>query len=359
MSPPVIQDRAERARSILASREIDALLVTSLPTIRYISGFTGSDGALLLTGDETLILVDGRYVSQAAEESPGIPVVCYRSKGEGIAEQILSRSLSRIGIEGERMTVLLYETLREKLAGCHFVLLRGECDDLRIVKTDEEIALIRQAASIAGSALQELFPLIAEGVCEEDLATELEYRMRRLGAEGIGFETIVASGTRGALPHGRGSRKRIAPHELVTIDYGAVVGGYHSDETVTLAVGSVDQRLRDIYETVREAHDRAIEAVRPGVPLREIDAAARDFIASKGYGEYFGHGLGHGVGLEIHERPTLNPRSDDVAVEGAVFTVEPGIYIPGLGGVRIEDTVVVTSEGARCLTTVSKEFMEL
>lgn len=354
-----MHDRTERARSILERRGVDILVVTSLPTIRYLSGFTGSDGALLVTGDDLLLLVDGRYVSQAAEEAPGVPVLCYRSKPEGIAEQILARSLLRVGIEDARMTVSFLETLREKLPACEFVPLCQECDDLRSVKSPDEIGLIQQAATIAGTALREILPMIADGPSEEDVAIELEYRIRRLGAEGIGFETIVASGLRGAFPHGRGSRKRISPHELVTIDFGAVVGGYHSDETVTVGVGRLDDRLREIHQTVLEAHDRAIAMIRPGVSLRDVDAAARDYITARGYGEFFGHGLGHGVGLEIHERPTLNPRSNDVAREGMVFTVEPGIYFPGVGGVRIEDTVVVTPHGARCLTTFPKELIQL
>lgn len=355
----MLQDRITRARTLLDSKEIEFCLLTSLPNIRYLTGFTGSDGVFLLSSSEGLLLVDGRYVSQAGAESPGTPVVCYRSKPDGIVEQLSSRSARRVGIEGERMTVALFQILRERLPDVTFVTLGQEVDNLRVIKDESEIDAITHAASIAGDALRDVLSMVSRGVREEEIAIELEYRFRRAGAEGAGFETIVASGPRGALPHGRASGKPIALHEAVTIDFGAKYGGYHSDETVTVCRGRIDDRMRDVYLTVREAHDRAIEAVRPGVPLREIDAVARDFIASKGYGEYFGHGLGHGVGLEIHERPTLNPRSDERAVEGMVFTVEPGVYIPGLGGVRIEDTVVVTPEGARLLTRVPKDLLEL
>lgn len=355
----MLQDRIRRARSLIDSKEIDHCLVTSLPNIRYLTGFTGSDGVLLLSSSELLLLVDGRYVSQAGSESPGTPVVCYRSKLEGIVEQLTSRSARRVGIEGERMSVALHESLRERLTDVTLITLGQEVDNLRVIKDGSEIAAISHAASIAGDALRDVLPMVSHGVREEEIAIELEYRFRRLGAEGAAFETIVASGFRGALPHGRASGKPIALHEAVTIDFGAKFDGYHSDETVTICRGTIDDRMRDVYLTVREAHDRAVAAVRPGVLLREIDAVARDFIASKGYGEYFGHGLGHGVGLEIHERPTLNPRSEERAIEGMVFTVEPGVYIPGLGGVRIEDTVVVTATGARLLTNVPKDLLEL
>jgi Xaa-Pro aminopeptidase len=194
---------------------------------------------------------------------------------------------------------------------------------------------------------------------EAELALQLEFEMRRRGAEGRAFDFIVASGVRGAMPHGRASDKLMQAGELVTIDFGAVLDGYHSDETVTVAVGAISERQHKVYDTVLEAHDRAIAAVRPGITCKELDSIARSYIAEQGFGDYFGHGLGHGVGLEIHEKPVLSPRSDVVVEEGMVFTIEPGIYIPGFGGVRIEDTVVVTADGCRLLTTVPKRLQVL
>ena len=211
-------------------------------------------------------------------------------------------------------------------------------------------------AAIAAEAFDEILPLIRPGALERDIALALEFAMRRRGAEEKSFDTIVASGRRGALPHGVASAKTIAAGELVTIDYGARWDGYHSDETVTVAVGPVSVQLRKIFDVVLEAHDRAMAAVRPGVALQDLDSIARDYIAEQGYGEFFGHSLGHGVGLEVHEYPAVSSQSEMLVEEGMVFTVEPGIYIPGLGGVRIEDMVYVTADGHRRLTRLPKEF---
>jgi Xaa-Pro aminopeptidase len=201
-------------------------------------------------------------------------------------------------------------------------------------------------------------PLLVPGVSERELALALEFALKRSGAEEKAFDFIVASGERGALPHGIASEKKIGRGELVTIDFGSRVNGYHSDETVTVAVGEIDDKAREIFDTVLAAHDQALAAVRPGISIVALDAVARGHIARRGYGEFFGHGLGHGVGLEIHEYPSLSPNSEGFIEEGMVITIEPGIYVPGLGGVRIEDTVVVTSDGYRCLTRIPKQFQQ-
>ncbi|MEZ4484933.1 MAG: M24 family metallopeptidase [Syntrophotaleaceae bacterium] len=219
--------------------------------------------------------------------------------------------------------------------------------------------MLDQAARISAEAFEEVLPLIRPGVRERDIALELEFAMRRHGAEEKSFDTIVASGLRGALPHGVASDKKIANGELVTIDFGARWAGYHSDETVTVAVGPVSARQREIFDVVLEAHDRAMNALRPGAALRDLDSIARDFIAGRGYGDYFGHSLGHGVGLEVHEHPAVSSLSEVVAEEGMVVTIEPGIYIPDLGGVRIEDMVCVTADGYRRITRLPKQFRQL
>ncbi|MDD2500835.1 MAG: M24 family metallopeptidase, partial [Geobacter sp.] len=208
----------------------------------------------------------------------------------------------------------------------------------------------------ASAAFEAVLPQLQPGIREDEFALQLEFEMRRRGADGRGFDFIVASGVRGAMPHGRASDKPILAGELVTVDFGAIKDGYHSDETVTLAVGSVNTRQQQIYQTVLDAHDRAIAAVKPGITCRELDTLARDYIKAQGFGQYFGHGLGHGIGLDVHEKPVISPRSDAVVEEGMVFTIEPGIYIPGFGGVRIEDTVAVTADGCRLLTKVSKQL---
>jgi Xaa-Pro aminopeptidase len=215
------------------------------------------------------------------------------------------------------------------------------------------------SADIASQALLGILDLIRPGVPEREVALGLEFAMKNAGADDKSFDFIVASGPRGALPHGKASDKKIQVGELVTLDFGAVYRGYHSDETVTVAVGTPDSRQKEIYSIVRDAHDKALEAVKPGISLKDLDGIARRYIEGKGYGNYFGHGLGHGVGLEVHEKPTVSFRSEQTAGEGMVFTIEPGIYIPDWGGVRIEDTVVVTQDGCRLLTSVPKELMIL
>lgn len=335
---------------------LDTLLVSAMPNIRYYTGFSGSDGLLVLTHHDCWLLVDGRYVTQAREQAPECEVICYRKKTDAVRSLVLESALHRIGFESERMTFATHAELVAEMPGVDFVPVSSELDALRQCKDATERTLLAATAKLASAALVETLSCVQPGTRESDVALALEVAMKRAGAEACAFDFIVASGERGALPHGRASHKLIAAGELVTIDYGAVCSGYFSDETVTIAVGSVDARQREIYEAVREAHDLAIAATRPGVPLADLDAIARNHIASRGFGDYFSHGLGHGVGLEIHEKPAVNATSTALAEDGMVITIEPGIYIPGLGGVRIEDTVIVTASGCELLTQVNKEL---
>jgi Xaa-Pro aminopeptidase len=229
----------------------------------------------------------------------------------------------------------------------------------RGIKDNLEIAALERAAHLAAAAFEEIVPLLRPGLAERDIALALEFAMRRLGGDEKSFDLIVASGERGALPHGAASDRLLRAGELVTIDFGLRLHGYCSDETVTLALGEIDAELERVYATVYQAQQQAIAAIRPGIPLKEIDAVARNVIAEAGYGPFFGHGLGHGVGLEVHEYPTLSSRSIDTAQDGMVFTIEPGIYLPGKGGVRLEDMVVVTHDGCRKLTRIPKELRRL
>lgn len=355
----VLKDRDFSARDCLERHSLDAMLVTGLPNIRYLCGFSGTDGVLLLTSSGGCFLTDSRYTTQALAEVGAVPVIECKVKLDAVAERIMQSGCRRLGFEAFNLSVALHAELAEKLPGVELVPIKTDLDELRETKDPEEIGILATCAEIASSAFQEIIPLIREGAVERELALELEIAMRRRGADDKSFDFIVASGERGALPHGRASERRIGSGELVTFDYGAVYRGYASDETVTVAVGEPNGKLRRIYDTVKEAHDRAIAAVRPGVSLPELDRIARSYIEEQGFGPFFGHGLGHGVGLEVHERPTVSFRSTSVAAEGMVFTVEPGIYIPGLGGVRIEDTVVVTSDGCRIITKVPKDLQVL
>ena len=355
----MLKDRIFMARESLGRSSLDALLVTSLTSIRYLTGFSGSDAVLLLTPEGGCFLTDSRYTTQAGSEVSAFPVCEYRNKLDAVSEWLARAGCRRIGFTASQLTVEIHGELAEKLKGAELVALKDELAEIRKVKDQAELALLESAAIKASDALHDILPLVKPGSVEKDLALELEIAMRRRGADDKAFDFIVASGERGALPHGRATDRVIRAGELVTFDFGAIFCGYNSDETVTVAVGEPDPRLRTVYEVVKEAHDRAIEAVKPGIPLKELDRIARSFIEEKGFGSCFGHGLGHGVGLEVHEKPVVSFRSEDVACDGMVFTIEPGIYIPGVGGVRIEDTVVVESSGCRLLTKVSKELRVL
>jgi Xaa-Pro aminopeptidase len=338
---------------------VDFLLILDLANIRYLAGFTGSDGALVISATDCWFLTDSRYTTQANHEVVGPRIVEYKRKLDGIADLLVENQARRLGFEAEHATVAMHAALAAALPGVELVPVGEELDALRAVKDVDETALLDTCAGIASAALLGIIGLIRPGAVERDLALELEFAMKRGGAEEKSFDFIVASGERGALPHGRASDKSLRNGELVTLDFGAVYRGYCSDETVTVAVGQPDARQREIYTIVKDAHDRAVEKVRPGVALRELDDAARGYIEKKGFGSFFGHGLGHGVGLQVHEKPVVSYRSDGIVEEGMVFTIEPGIYIPDWGGVRIEDTVVVTADGCRLLTRVPKELMVL
>lgn len=342
----------------IAPLDADALLVFGSINVRYLSGFSGSDGALLLSCKDNLLLCDSRYTLQAAGEAPQLSVSEYKHKRDGIVAAITIRGLKRVAFDAEQVSVAFFNLLEKALPDVAFIPLGEQLDQLRAVKSHEEIEAITFSAELASAAFEELLPFIAAGVTEKELALKLEILMKEKGADEKAFDFIVVSGSRGALPHGRPTDRRLTGGEMVTIDFGARWNGYHSDETVTLAVGSPDSRMLEVYEVVKNAHDRAVSAVRPGIDCCALDAIARGAIANAGFGAFFGHGLGHGVGLEIHEKPTISSRSAQMVTEGMIFTIEPGIYLPGVGGVRIEDLVEVTADGCRLLSRVSKELIQ-
>ena len=352
----MLKNRRRRLLSFFDEHDLDLLLIGHPLNLRYLSGFSGSEGALLLTPDGGWFLCDSRYTVQANSEVSGLTVVEHALHQEGLAALVRQAGGHRLGFEAAHMTVSHHLGLAACLPEIALVPIGQELDSIRHCKDAGELEQLEKVAVLASSSLEAVLPLVRPGLVESELALQLEFEMRRRGAEGRGFDFIVASGVRGAMPHGRASDKVIQAGELVTIDFGAVLDGYHSDETVTVAVGSLGERQQKIYDTVLDAHDRAIAAVRPGISCKAVDAVARSYIHEQGFGEYFGHGLGHGVGLAIHEKPVISPRSDVMLEEGMVFTIEPGIYIPGFGGVRIEDTVAVTVDGCRLLTKVPKKL---
>lgn len=349
-----------KVRELLSVEKLDALLFFGLPSIRYLCGFTGTDGILLLTTDEAVFMSDSRYRKQAEEQVTADRIICYSNRHSAIVDALKERKLKRVGFDADKLTVASFDELRmfsgDAVDWCPLV---QQLRKLRACKNEAELKGLRSAAELNRIAFEQTLPSIRPGISEREIALELEFALKKLGGECNAFDFIVASGPRGAMPHGVASDKLLCSGELVTIDFGTRVDGYFSDETVTLALGVVDGKLRQIFDIVLKAHDLALAEVRPGIAMRDLDAVARDYIDSQGYGEYFGHGLGHGVGLEIHEFPALSPRAEGSLEEGMVVTVEPGIYIPGTGGVRIEDTVVVTADGYEVLTSIPKQYYQV
>jgi Xaa-Pro aminopeptidase len=348
--------RRQKVAELLTALDLETLVFCQPENIRYLCGFSGSDGVLIASLDRFFFLTDSRYVTQAQEEVAADAIYEYKIKSDGIIDQLQQFKATRIG----GLAFDHVSELKEKGdAGWSWQPLKKDLQRLRLHKSADEIFSITAATDLHPLGLAEVESLIRPGIRESEISLALEFALRKRGAEEKAFNIIVASGERGALPHGVASDKILEEGDLVTIDFGCRVAGYHSDETITVAVGDVSDELRTVFDIVLEAHDRALAAVAPGVALTTLDKIARDYIADCGYSAYFGHGLGHGVGLEVHEAPTVSPRSTDLAEEGMVFTVEPGIYLPGVGGVRIEDMVLVTADGFRTLTKIPKTFRNI
>ncbi len=363
MQAPEIAGRLGRVRSRLHDVACDGLLVTSLVNVRYLTGFTGSAGLLLVLPDDAVLTTDGRYRDQAADQIAAAGVDARVSVGATLGAQHdmladAARGIARLGLEAESVTWAQQRRFAaDVFSAAELVPTEGVVEALRRDKDAGEIARIAEAARIADEALAGVRPILGHGVTEREVALALDSEMRRLGAEKSSFETIVASGPNGAKPHARPTDRRIEPGELVVVDFGAVVDGYCSDMTRTVCVGEpADGVLLRMAATVKESQRQGVAAVRSGVGGRDVDRACRAVIADAGWGDAFTHGTGHGVGLEIHEAPRVASSSEDVLGAGQVVTVEPGVYLAGLGGVRIEDTVVVTDDGCRVLTNATKEL---
>ena len=356
---PTRRAHLDRAREYLATSGTEALLLLKTENRRYVTGFAGTAGLALVTPAEALLAVDFRYEEQAAAEAPDWTVLRGRRDPLGaLAGAISGRSPRTIGFEAEFVPYAQVLRLREKLAPAELVPLNS-VDRLRWVKDAEELAAISHAVQIADQAFAHMLAVLRPGLSERAAGVELESFMRRVGADRIAFDSVVASGPRSALPHGRATDRVMARGEFVTLDFGAQCGGYCSDCTRTVVLGSADDRQRRVYQVVLDAQRRALGMIRPGVPCRSVDEAARSVIAAAGFGEAFGHSLGHGLGLEVHEGPRLSPLEDAVLSPGMVVTVEPGIYLSGWGGVRTEDDVEITPDGCRILTRAPTELQVL
>jgi Xaa-Pro aminopeptidase len=356
-----MRNRISQLQKIIQKENLDLLLVTSLSNVRYLSGYSGTNGLILISPRESLFLTDFRYKSQASEQVKYSKIV--------IAERELILSLPtlsllkpkrlKLGFEQNHVSCGTYRKSKTLLPNCLLVPTENLVESISVKKEQNEIDKIKKAVRITDQVFSEILDFIKPKVKEQDLAAEIEYKFKKYGSSTPFFETIVASGKRSALPHGVASSKRIEKGDLVTLDMGAVYDGYTADMTRTVVVGKANKRQKEVYNIVLKAQKQAISKVKPKIKACDLDKVARDFLKKAGYEKYFGHGLGHGIGLLIHDNPTINPTSQQVLEPGMVITIEPGIYIPNWGGVRIEDDVLVIKKGCEVLTKAGKSLIEL
>lgn len=351
--------RRDRLRNALHQQRVDALLVTALPNVRYLSGFTGSNGVLLLTPERALLFTDPRYLTQAPQQSDCEVKIAGGPLTAEIAKWIKRLKLRVLGFERNRISYDEHSRLRDALAGIRLKPVVDAVETLRMVKSEVESGTIRASVKLNSVALEQALKQFRPEITEVDLAAEIEYRMRLLGADGTSFDTIVASGPRTALPHAQPSHHPIQNDQLLLIDMGASLAGYASDMTRTYAIGKLSAKIRRMYKAVLNSQLAAIDAIKPGVSCAHIDRAARRVLRGYGMEKLFIHSTGHGLGLEIHERPRIGRKESTQLEPGMVITVEPGVYVEGLGGIRIEDTVVVTESGCEVLTPTGKELVIL
>lgn len=351
-------------RSAMRSLEVEAMLLTHLPDVRWLCGFTGSNAALAVTAKKAVLFTDGRYTAQARQETRGARVVIAKKSALQEACALLESSAAKAWFDPQHTTVASLEQMRSAISakrrrGFFVPLPEPIVPDLRMVKDAGELALMEKAAELGGSLFEAILPRMEAGVTEIAIAAELEFLARGLGAEGMSFETIVASGERSAHPHGRATDSELPRKGFVTLDFGVILKGYCSDMTRTVHMGRASEEERAAYDAVLAAQAAAVDAVRPGVTCGEVDEAARSVLKKAGLGKYFTHSTGHGVGIEIHEQPRVAAGQGKQLEPGMVVTIEPGVYLPGKFGIRIEDMVTVTETGNRVLTPVTKGWIEL
>ncbi|MEW6618439.1 MAG: Xaa-Pro peptidase family protein [bacterium] len=354
-------DRINKLQTILSKKKLDGLLVSNITNVQYLTGFTGSSADLLVTSQKIYFITDSRYLEQAQKEvHQGVEFI-KEEKGlvKTLKKLLPKQKLKNLGLETDYLTYTQYQKLVKELTFVELVPTEGLVYKLRLIKEKDEIQKIKYACQIAEDAFKVLLPFINEGMSEHDVAIELEYLIKKKGGE-IAFETIVASGWRSSLPHGKPSHKKLKMGDFVIFDFGARFKGYNCDLTRTLILGKPSPRQKLVYQSVKNAQEKVLENLRAGVEFAEVDKIAREKIAENGLKRFFGHNLGHGIGIEVHEIPHISSSNKTLMKSGMVVTIEPGIYIPNFGGVRIEDTVLITENGHKVLSdNVSKELIAL
>ncbi len=353
-------DRLTLAREAMHGASLNAMLVTNIHNIRWLSGFSGSSAVILLTDTRQIFLTDSRYTSQAGMECKGWDVFqIEKSYPDEIADWLREEGITKLGFDSDHISWRNWKTYTDTLgSGVEFTPCSQIIENLRMIKDPKEIKIIRDACRVADKAFEGILPFIRPSVTERDVMLELEWSMRKMGAD-VAFDSILASGPRSSLPHGHATNRILREGDFVTMDFGAKVDGYCSDITRTVVLTRANKEQRKVYRTVLEALNKAIQAIKPGVLGKDIDFIARNHIRTEGYGSYFGHGLGHSIGLEVHDGHGFSPKSETVMKEGMILTVEPGIYIPDWGGVRIEQDVLVTSDGHKVLTRAATRMIIL
>ncbi|TCP70617.1 M24 family metallopeptidase [Baia soyae] len=356
-----MEKRLANLRREMMSQGIEVYLITNPYNRRYITGFTGSSGVAIVTEKEAVFVTDFRYIDQVKAECPHFRLELQSSLDiwHTVRESIKKLGLKKVSFEATHMTFAQFQALSQGDSSIEYIPAPQIIEELRMIKSEDELSIIRQAATIADRTFEQIIQYIQPGLKESEVQLRLKVLMMEMGATGPSFDIIVASGWRGALPHGVASDKVIEKGDLVTLDFGAAYQGYVSDLTRTVMVGKPNEKQKEIYDIVLEAERKAVDALRPGMTGMEADAVARDLITQRGYGAYFGHGTGHGIGLEVHEGPRLSQAGSNVLKPGNVVTVEPGIYLSDFGGVRIEDDVLITESGHEVLTHCTKELIIL
>ncbi|AYD40604.1 aminopeptidase P family protein [Clostridium fermenticellae] len=355
----MIEERIEKLKKLMLDNSMDAVLIFGDTNRNYLSGFTGNESFSLITQDKKFFITDSRFTEQAANQVIGYEILDYTNNGSFIkllSDLVEKNNVKNLGFEEDVISYKTYEEYRNGLK-CNLVPMNGIIEKIRTIKDNDELKLIRKAAEIADSAFDHIVKFIKPGMTEREIGIELEFYMKKLGAKGLSFPSIVASGVRSSLPHGEATDKVVSEGEFLTMDYGCIYKEYCSDMTRTVVIGKPSDKMVRVYDIVLEAQQRALNAYRANVPACDVDKVARDYISHMGYGKCFGHSLGHGVGRDIHESPVVSYRNSVKLEEGMVVTDEPGIYIPDFGGVRIEDLLVINENGVEVLSRSPKHLI--